>query len=78
MNKLVLIIFISLSAQASINYPVAIEQNMAIFCMKNRKHPKFEKSEICKSYTYKALYRCQRTNRSNYKLLKCIKKSLKI
>ncbi|TDJ05515.1 MAG: hypothetical protein E2O68_06320 [Deltaproteobacteria bacterium] len=79
MFRIVLIfILVSLSAEAKINYPVAIEQNMVIFCMKNRKHPKLRNDDICKSYTYKALYRCQRVSRASYKLLKCIKKSLRI
>ncbi|RLA63647.1 MAG: hypothetical protein DRQ88_00330 [Epsilonproteobacteria bacterium] len=61
------------------NYQVAIEQNMIFFCMKNRKKPQFLKSEFCKSYAHKTLYRCQRVSKkSSYKTLRCLKKSLRI
>ena len=79
MQRLVLVMFlISFSSEAKINYPVAIEQNMVMFCMKNRKHPRLRKDDLCKSFTYKALYRCQRISKSNHKTLNCLKKSLSI
>lgn len=55
-----------------------INQNLAFFCMKNRKNGPFKNEQHCRTFTQKALESCEKKHRLiNSVMVDCIKNQLK-
>jgi PBP1b-binding outer membrane lipoprotein LpoB len=54
-----------------------LNQNLAYFCMKQRKNSRFKKEDDCKNFVKKMLDHCQKKySKVNSSLIKCVKSGL--
>lgn len=57
-----------------------IRQNLTYFCMKNRKHPKFEDKDLCRTHAEATFKECEGRYKSNpnMNIVNCVKNKLNL